>query len=348
MNKKSKYHTSMKTVTFLLILGIAILLTSCGKSKISQEEKSDQTADIKASFEISKEDLATARSKFQTEIVDTSFQGDGEPITPPKKIFSLVKYPAKDGDMAAFLSPDPKDGKKHPAVIWLNGGYGGIGSDDFFWSEQPMENDQTGKAFREAGIIMMIPSFRGENANPGQYEMFYGEINDLESAREYLAKMPYVDPERIYVAGHSTGGTRVLLGNEFSKGFRAAFSLGGIPDLKLRIEGGSMMVAVPFNQSNPEEFRLRSPRTFITSLHSPTFYFEGEQDYWPEFNEIQKIADKNNIPFHSYVIKGADHFNIIVPVTNLIAKKILEDTGQEVNIKFGNEDISWIENNVVR
>ena len=109
-----------------------------------------------------------------------------------------------------------------------------------------------------------------------------------------------------------------------------------------------MMVAVPFNQSNPEEFRLRSPRTFITSLHSPTFYFEGEQSYWPEFNEVQKIADKNKIPFYSYVIKGADHFNIIVPVTKVIAKKILEDTGQEVNIKFDKEDISWIESNVVR
>ena len=211
-----------------------------------------------------------------------------------------------------------------------------------------MENDQTGKAFREAGIIMMIPSFRGENANPGQYEMFYGEINDLESAREYLAKMPYVDPARIYVAGHSTGGTKVLLGNEFSNGFRAAFSLGGIPDLKLRIEGGSMMVAVPFNQSNPEEFRLRSPRTFITSLHSPTFYFEGEESYWPEFDEVQKIADKNKIPFYSYMIKGGDHFNIIVPVTNLIAKKILEDTGQEVNIKFDKADINWIESNIAK
>ncbi|MBP9479732.1 MAG: prolyl oligopeptidase family serine peptidase [Sebaldella sp.] len=347
MNKKYKFHINIKNISILLVLGASILLTSCGKSQNNEKEKSDKQ-DIKASFEVSKEDLATARSKFQTEIVDTSFVGDGEPATPPKEIFSLIKYPAKDGDMAAFLTPDPKDGKKHPAVIWLNGGYGGIGNDDFFWTDQPWENDQTGKAFREAGIVTMIPSFRGENNNPGKYEMFYGEISDLESAREYLAKIPYVDPERIYVVGHSTGGTKVLLGNEFSKGFRAAFSLGGIPDLKLRIERGEMMVAIPFNQNNPEEFRLRSPRTFITSLHSPTFYFEGDQYYWSEFYEVQKIADKSNVPFYSYKIKNADHFNIISPVNELIAKKILEDTGEEVNIKFDKADIKWIEDNVRR
>ena len=34
---------------------------------------------------------------------------------------------------------------------------------------------------------------------------FYGELEDLDSAREYLASLPYVDPKRIYVVGHSTG-----------------------------------------------------------------------------------------------------------------------------------------------
>ena len=51
----------------------------------------------------------------------------------------------------------------------------------------------------------MIPSFRGENTNPGRYEMFYGELEDLDSAREYLSVIYYVDPKRIYVVGHSTG-----------------------------------------------------------------------------------------------------------------------------------------------
>ncbi|MCW2473242.1 MULTISPECIES: S9 family peptidase [unclassified Symbiopectobacterium] len=292
--------------------------------------------------------LSSARAKFKTEIIDTSFQGDGEPQTPPADIFSLVHYPAKDGPMAAFLTPNPNDGKKHPAVIWLVGGYGGIGDDDFFWAEHPKDNDQSGSAFRHAGLVMMVPSFRGENNNPGRYEMFYGEIDDIASARTYLASLPYVDPNRIYLAGHSTGGTRVLLASEALSGFRAAFSLGGIPDLKARIEGGRMMVAVPFNQKNPEEFRLRSPGMFVTSITSPTFYFEGEESYWPEFNRLKNQAKDNNIPFHVYEIEGADHFNIISPVTEMIAQKIVKDTGEKVNISFSADDINRIKREISR
>lgn len=32
--------------------------------------------------------------------------------------------------------------------------------------------------------------------------MFYGEIEDLEEARKYVASLPYVDPNRIYLVGH--------------------------------------------------------------------------------------------------------------------------------------------------
>ncbi|MCP1224712.1 prolyl oligopeptidase family serine peptidase [Sebaldella sp. S0638] len=337
-----------KYLVFVLII-LGTLILSCGskgeKAKQGTETKTEKKDKTKYSFELSDEDLATAHSKFQTEIVDNSFQGDGKPMTPPKNKFLLVNYEAKDGKMDAFLTPDPKDGKKHPAVIWLIGGYGGIGNDDYFWADQPAENDQTGRAFRDAGIVMMVPSFRGENANPGIYDMFYGEIEDLESAREYLSKISYVDPERIYVVGHSTGGTRALLGNEYSRGFRAAFSLGGIPDLELRLKG-SMRVAIPFNTKNPEELKVRSPRTYMKSLQSPTFYFEGEEDYWFEFDEMKKIAKENNIPLYIYDIKGGDHFNIITPVTKIIAEKILNDTGEKANITFTKEDIAKIENSL--
>lgn len=332
----------MKVKLFLVLLMLTCLLASCN----NKDNEKSQNERKQYSFELAEEDFVTAFSNFKTKIVDNSFVGDGEPMTPPEDIFSLIYYPAKDGEMAAFLTPDPKDGKKNPAVIWLVGGYGGIGNDDYFWSNQPINNDQTGSAFRKDGIVLMIPSFRGENNNPGKYEMFHGEISDLESAREYLAKLPYVDPDRIYLVGHSTGGTKVLLGNEYSKGFRAAFSIGGIPDLELRIVYGNMAVEVPFDQKNPEEFRIRSPRTFLKSIKTPTFYFEGEESFWPEFNELKKVANDNNIPFFVYKIKGGDHFNIITPITELIAKKILSDTGETTNIKFDKADISEIEKSV--
>ena len=82
-----------------------------------------------------------------------------------------------------------------------------------------------------------------------------------------------------------------------------------------------MMVAIPFDQTNPKKFTLRSPRTYITSLKSPTFYFEGSENYWHEFNEIEEVAKTNNVPFRAFKIDGADHFNIVYPITQLVAKK---------------------------
>lgn len=318
------------------------MLSACSDEENASSSSNQIKSDTKFTlFNYTDQDLAEARTAFQTKIIDTSFTPDGTPANPPEDVFKLIHYPAPAGDMAAYLTPNPNDGEKHPAVIWLIGGYGGIGNDDFFWEDQHASNDQTAAAFRKAGIVLMIPSFRGENDNPGQYEMFYGEMDDLAAARNYLASQPYVDPNRIYLAGHSTGGTRVLLGNEMITGFRAAFSIGGIPDLEMRLMG-PMRVEIPFDKNNPEELRLRSPATFIRSIKSPTYYFEGAEDWWPEFDEVQNYAKQYNIPFYTYKINNADHFNIIAPVNELIAQKILTDTESMPHIDFTKEELNSI------
>ncbi|MBI6404737.1 MULTISPECIES: alpha/beta hydrolase family protein [Proteus] len=303
---------------------------------------------VNADIEVRDETLYEAHQRFKTEIINDSFDNIDPPWEAPPEIFNVIKYPAKLGDMYAYLTPPPANKKmKLPAVIWLNGGYGGIGGDDYFWQPKPVDNDQTGATFRDPNMVLMIPSFRGENTNPGRYEMFYGELEDLESAREYLASLPYIDSKRIYVVGHSTGGTRALLASEYSDKFRAIFSLGGIPDLKLRAEG-DMIVELPFDRNNEEEFNVRSVYRYIKSIKTPTFYFEGRDYFWNEFNELRAVAMVHDIPLKIYNIKNGDHFNIIVPVSKLIKDKILldTDTTKESNIRFTNEEIKWINKQV--
>ena len=57
-------------------------------------------------------------------------------------------------------------------------------------------------------------------------------------------------------------------------------------------------------------------------------------------NNIYKVI------LYIYDIKGGDHFNIITPVTKVIAEKILNDTGEKTNITFTKEDIAKIENSL--
>lgn len=324
-----------------LIVCALFTVTACGEA-VETIEISDTGHQVN----VSHQSLRESRKNFTTHIVEKSFTDSGNLIAPPQDAFVLTSYPTKLGKMAAYVTPDPKDGKRHPAVIWIHGGYGGLSDSDYLWEPQDRENDQSGSAFRKAGLVEMIPSFRGEDNNPGNYEMFYGEVEDIEAAWEWLAKQPWVDPNRIYLAGHSTGGTRVLLTSEYSQKFRAYFSLGAVPDLKARVEGGKMMVPVPFEKTD-QEFSLRSPATFIKSIKNPTWYFEGEESYWSAFDNIAVVAKKSKTPFVAVKIDGGDHFNIIAPVTEMIAQKILKDTGEECNITFSSEERRKVANSIM-
>lgn len=259
---------------------------------------------------------------------------------PPRDVFRLVKYPSPAGKLSAYVTPSPDDGNKHPAVLWSHGGFGGIGST--YWTKQDPENDQSARAFREAGIVMMCPSWRGENDNPGRFEMFYGEVDDLLAARDYLAALDYVDPDRIYLAGHSTGGTMTLLAAESTDQFRAAFSFGGSPNVGSIVKGGIAFrnYPVPFDYKSPVEVKLRSPLQHVTSIRRPTFYFEGSSSFYiPQAITMEAIAKRNDVPFRAFQVAGGDHFNILAPLTRLIAEKILADTGETCNISFTNEEI---------
>jgi acetyl esterase/lipase len=275
--------------------------------------------------------LADARKGFQTKLVPG--QSDKEPVAnPPPKVFGTVRYDAPAGKLPAYLTPDPKDGKKHPAIIWITGGdCNSIGD---VWSPAKPNNDQTAAAYRKAGIVMMFPSLRGGNDNPGVKEGFLGEVDDVLAAADFLAKQDYVDPARIYLGGHSTGGTLVLLVAEMSDRFRAVFSFGPADDVR-----GYPPEFTPFDKSNPREIQLRSPGRWLGSIKSPTYVFEGTVD--GNLGSLQTMARASTNPkAHFYAVRGANHFSILAPTNRLIAERVLRDDGPTCNLTFTEEELS--------
>ncbi len=266
--------------------------------------------------------LAEARRGFATKIVHRDPAGDPLP-EPPPQLFQRVTYRSAVGQLGAYVSPPPGDGKKHPAIIWITGGdYNTI--DGGIWQPQEADNDQSASAFREAGIIMMYPSLRGGNDNPGAREGFFGEVDDVLAAADYLAALDYVDPQRIYLGGHSTGGTLVLLVGEFTPRFRAVFSFGAAEDI--RGYGPEMM---PFDASDPEELLLRNPLRWRTSIRSPVFVFEGA-DQPGNLDSLDALAVGNPNPLlQCHPIRGHNHFSLLQPMTRLLARRILADVGAE-------------------
>ena len=272
-------------------------------------------------------DLAQARRGFATHLLRKEAIGKA-PKNPPVRVLDLVSYPGPLGAMAAYVSPSPKDGKRHPAIIWLVGGFSNsIG--DIAWTPGPPENDQSATGFRAAGVVMMYPSLRGGNKNPGYRETFYGEVDDVIAAARYLAQRDYVDPNRIYLGGHSTGGTLALLVAESTDQFRAVFSLGPVGNVL-----GYGTDVLPFDTSDPKEGQLRAPGLWLDSIRSRTFVFEGAN---PPSNlgELRAMAVANQNSLVSFrPIPGGTHFSIIAPLIREISRRILADNGKTVTMDF--------------
>jgi acetyl esterase/lipase len=274
--------------------------------------------------------LPEARAGFKPKLMPVSKGLDAAP-EPPPAIFRKVYYDSPAGKLAAYVSQSADDGQKHPAIVWITGG--DCNSIDDIWSPAPPSNDQTASAYRMAGIVMMFPSLRGGNDNPGVKETFLGEVDDVLAAADYLARQESVDPQRIYLGGHSTGGTLVLLVSECSDRFRAVFAFGAVSDVS-----HYPPELIPFDTSNPREVELRSPGPWLSSIKSPTFVIEGTGG---NYSSLQAMTRATTNPMvHFVTVTGADHFSVLAPTNDLIAGKILADKGATSNISLTSEEAS--------
>ncbi len=265
--------------------------------------------------------LREARKGFVTKIVSLG-ESYGAPETPPAGSgFQLIHYQSPVGQNAAYVTADPGDGNKHPAIVWITGGdTNSIGD---VWTPNERSNDQSASAFRKAGIVMMFPSQRGGNANPGRREGFYGEVDDILAATNHLAKLPYVDANQIYLGGHSTGGTMVMLVGAYSDRYRAIFSLG--PVAGAAQYGGDFVYCDPNDEM---EMVLRSPILWLHDVKTPMYVFEGAED--GNWDAIELMVAENSSPhIQFFQIPGHDHFSVIAPLTEKLADQIVKG---QVNI----------------
>ena len=297
-----KKHNSL----YIILLQIFILmLTSCSPPSLPSDSRS----------------FTEAREVFETTLIRQNTNDYYIP-DPPEGVFDLIYYKSTVGELAAYISCDPNDSREHPLIIWVAGGWSGAVS-SLPWSYPEWENDQTGSAFRENGILVMYPSFRGANGNPGYHESMYGEIDDIAAAYEYAASLPYVDSGRIYLGGHSTGGTQSLLTAAYTDKFRAVFSFGPVDDIQYHRQ-----TEFTFDIKDIEECKMRSPIVWLKDINTRTFIFEGKKGNSTRLRSIERNSGDNpNI--HCYIVKGADHFDILAPITQLLAEKIKNDTTYE-------------------
>lgn len=263
-------------------------------------------------FPLQTEDYAEARKKFKTKLLREG-PAPQQPIqiqVPPG--VTEINHVSGDLLLKAWVSSDPGPGpEKKPAILYLHNGFA-FGQDD--WEQAA--------PFRQAGYVVMIPILRGENGQPGSYSLFYNEVDDILAAANALEELSYVDSKRIYLAGHSNGGTLTQLVAMTSPRFRAASSFSGSPDQvnwgvirrNLGSFGGDQTVGIPFDKEDQKEVQMRSPLAFPASFKCPVrLYFGSQEATLKASNEkIAELAKKKNLDVQAIEVPG-DHLTAVGP-----------------------------------
>jgi dipeptidyl aminopeptidase/acylaminoacyl peptidase len=172
---------------------------------------------------------------------------------------------------------------KYPVLVLIHGGPQGAWGESwsYRWNQQ---------VFAASGYVVVMPNPRGST---GYGQKFTDEISgdwggkvyeDLTAVVDHVARLPYVDANRMAAAGGSYGGYMVnwILGR--SQRFKALISHAGVYDLPSMAgeteelwfttwEFGGM----PWEK--PEVYQKWSPSQYVKEFKTPTLVIHGELDY---------------------------------------------------------------------
>jgi dipeptidyl aminopeptidase/acylaminoacyl peptidase len=243
--------------------------------------------------------LAEARARVRTRLFVQ--QPSPEPFDPdPPPGVERVTYTSQGRELVAWLVRPPGSGT-YPGLLYAHAGFA-LGAGDV----------AAARPFVEAGYVVLLPAWRGENGNPGNFEMYYGEVDDAQAALEFLAQQVGVDRTRLFAAGHDTGGTIVMLLAMVSDRLRAAAACGGIPDMRAIVEEQRKPAfqLMPFDWRDPLELDLRSPARHLRDLRCPLYLFYGERQdqlYYSQAAAMQVLAEPLGKLVRVLQLPGTDH-----------------------------------------
>jgi dienelactone hydrolase len=243
-------------------------------------------------------DFAADRAAFRTRLL---FQGpspqpyDNEPV--PSGVQEVI-YRSGNLRLKAWLGMPATQQGPVPGVVFAHGGFA-YGAEDY----------DMARPYLAAGFAVMTPMLRGENGLPGDYTMFYDEVDDVIAAAEHLAGAPGVDASRIFLAGHSVGGTLAMLAAQASTRFRASASFSGSPDQITFCEAWSDIV--PFDGKIAAEFEMRSPLSYAASFKAPArLFYATNEIYGPDMELTASIARAAGRDVQAQEVRG-DHFTAV-------------------------------------
>jgi dipeptidyl aminopeptidase/acylaminoacyl peptidase len=210
--------------------------------------------------------------------------------------FEDFRASADDGtQIHSFLLKPPgfSPQRKYPVIMLLHGGP----QDEWGESWSYRWNAQ---AFASAGYVIVMPNPRG---SIGYGQKFTDDVNqdwggkpygDIMSVADYVAKLPYVDADRMTAGGGSYGGYLVnwILGH--TNRFKGLVSHAGVYDMHVDAEASDELWSDAWDfggmpADNPNAYDKWWPGQFAKDFRTPTLVVAGELDYRVPYAESLEL-----------------------------------------------------------
>jgi dipeptidyl aminopeptidase/acylaminoacyl peptidase len=202
--------------------------------------------------------------------------------------------------------------KKYPLILNVHGGPQSQWADAFRGDWQ---------VYPGAGYVV---AFANPHGSTGYGQDFTAEISgdwggepfdDLMKVTDELAKLPYVDPDRMGAMGWSYGGYMMDWFEGHTNRFKAIASMMGVFDLRSMYGSTEELwfpewdlKGQPWNSAQYDKF---SPSSYVTNFKMPCLVISGEIDYrvpYTQSLEFFTSLQKMNVPSRLIIYSRAGHW----------------------------------------
>jgi dipeptidyl aminopeptidase/acylaminoacyl peptidase len=202
--------------------------------------------------------------------------------------------------------------KKYPLILNVHGGPQSQWQDAFRGDWQ---------VYPGAGYLV---AFANPHGSTGYGQDFTAEISgdhggkvfdDLMKVTDELAKLPYVDPQRMGAMGWSYGGYMMDWFEGHTDRFKAIASMMGIFDLRSMYGATEELwfpewdyKGLPWNSDQYEKF---SPSYFVKSFKTPCLVISGERDYRVPYTQSLQFftsLQRMHVPSKLIIYSNAGHW----------------------------------------
>jgi dipeptidyl aminopeptidase/acylaminoacyl peptidase len=142
------------------------------------------------------------------------------------------------------------------------------------------------------------------------------DVQDCESAAQYLISQKKADPKRVAIRGGSAGGFTTLAALTFGDTFTVGASYYGVSDLKILSEETHKFESHYLDEligPYPEAksvYEARSPLLNVDKLHCPVIFFQGSEDLIVPVDQSERMYNalkKKGIETELIIYPGEQH-----------------------------------------